>query len=179
MCGNNYLQFCQLWKWHFISLPFCWSILTNLISLFTLKALRHSTFLRFLLKNYLLFFAVFPDTKNAPQILFFTNFFHIMPKLINFNHNYIKLNNCCYNSYKMFIMLNMAFKCDQKSSCDVWWRSFDLNMGYYYHTTTMCRQQLLLWLLSTHRTVSSKITVPVQLSPHLNVLFQWYLTLKN
>ena len=47
----------------------------------------------------------------------------------------------------------MAFKCDQKSSCDVWWRSFDLNMGCYYHTTTMCRQQLLLWLLSTQRTV--------------------------
>ena len=126
MCGNNYLQFCQLWKWHFISLPFCWSILTNLISLFTLKALRHSTFLRFLLKNYLLFFAVFPDTKNASQILFFANYFCITPKLINFNHIYIKLNNCCYNFYKMFIMLNMAFKCDQKSSCDVWWRSFDL-----------------------------------------------------
>ena len=96
----------------------------------TLKSLRHSTFLRFWLKNYLLFFAVFLDTKNAPQILFFTNFFHIMPKLINFNHNYIKLNNCCYNFYKMFIMLNMAFKCDQKSSCDVWWQSFDLHMGF-------------------------------------------------
>ena len=94
-----------------------------------LKSLRHSTFLRFWLKNYLLFFAVFPDTKNAPQILFFTNFFHIMPKLINFNHNYIKLNNCCYNFYKMFIMLNMAFKCDQKSSCERWWPFFDLHIG--------------------------------------------------
>ena len=96
----------------------------------TLKSLRHSTFLRFWLKKYLLFFTVFPDTKNASQILFFANYFCITPKLINFNHIYIKLNNCCYNFYKMFIMLNMAFKCDQKSSCDVWWQSFDLHMGY-------------------------------------------------
>ena len=39
-------------------------------------------------------------------------------------------------------------------------------------TTTMCGQQLLLWLLSAHRTVSSKMTAPAQLSAHLNVLFK-------
>ena len=59
MCANNYLQFCQLWKWHFISLPFCWSIPKNLISLFylhSLKSIRHSTILSFWLKICLLFF---------------------------------------------------------------------------------------------------------------------------
>ena len=46
-------------------------------------------------------------------------------------------------------------------------------------TTTMCGQQLLLWLLSAHRTVSSKMTAPAQLSAHLNVLFKWELTSKK
>ena len=41
-----------------------------------------------------------------------------------------------------------------------------------YHTTTMCGQQLLLWLLSTRRTVSPKMTATTQLSAHLNVLFK-------
>ena len=42
----------------------------------------------------------------------------------------------------------------------------------------MCGQQLLLWLLSTHHTVSPKMTAPAQLSAHLNVLFKWWLTKK-
>ena len=132
MCANNYLQFCQLWKWHFISLPFCWSIPKNLISLFYLysfKSLRHSTFLRFWFVVIWWNWTVLPDTKNGPQILYFASFFHKTPKLINYNQISIESNNCSYTSARKVCLTLKDFKYAQKSAIKMCLQGFDFQMG--------------------------------------------------